>query len=785
MFKKAIFLLLFCPFIAFSQCPPQEVEVIISITPDDYPTEISWDFKDSNGNLITNGDSLGATFCVLDSNCYNFTIYDSYGDGLCCTFGQGSYFVSYNGQAVASGGQYTSSETTLIGCPVGTSCDNPISVFSGIQNPTNTENWFSFIPDTSGQFNINTCASSCNTIIYLYDYCQGLIYDNTNQGTIYYNDDYCSQQSEIYALLIAGEEYFIRISDGQSDCANSNINWEILYTGPISGCMDPIACNYNPIATISDSCIYFGSIDCPFQPDLMVIEDELENMYIDQITNTDQCMIDEGCIQGYGTRDLIRFTTWIKNIGNLDYFIGSPDSSSTQFEFDPCHNHWHYDGYAEYVLYDQNGQKTPAGFKNGFCVMDLECSGGGTFTYGCNTMGISAGCGDIYSSGLSCQWIDITEIDTGRYTFAIKVNWDQAPDALGNHESDYENNWGQICFNLNRDSNGNPSIVLDSNCPPYTDCAGIPYGNTEYDCNGICGGAAIIGDMDGDTLLTSNDAHQYVFEILNNTVATNCSDLNNDGLLTVSDAAISANCTNFGNSHIHPDGPHDHCHFGYEIINPFDSVSLSIGNLNLDSNYFDVFILNPDNEVVAYEFEISGAQIIGVDNLIGSNYPILPEFVFGGNKVVGISYEDSTIIKNYLPAPLCRIHYMENTASNQICLNNIVDIINQDYEDVITSIIGADSCFAMVNLTAFNSIKDFKLFPNPAREKLYVQYNSNSNSIISLTNSLGHSVLKKYIYTAGNSFVQENFDIKNLPKGIYLININSDKSIINKTLVIE
>ena len=84
-------------------------------------------------------------------------------------------------------------------------------------------------------------------------------------------------------------------------------------------------------------------------------------------------------------------------------------------------------------------------------------------------MGISAGCGDIYSSGLSCQWIDITDIDTGRYTFAIKVNWDQAPDALGNHESDYDNNWAQICFNLNRDSNGKPSILLDPNCPPYVD----------------------------------------------------------------------------------------------------------------------------------------------------------------------------------------------------------------------------------------------------------------------------------------------------------------------------
>ena len=58
----------------------------------------------------------------------------------------------------------------------------------------------------------------------------------------------------------------------------------------------------------------------------------------------------------------------------------------------------------------------PIGFKNGFCVMDLECSDGGTFTYGCSNMGISAHCGDIYGAGLSCQWIDVTGIPTGSTT---------------------------------------------------------------------------------------------------------------------------------------------------------------------------------------------------------------------------------------------------------------------------------------------------------------------------------------------------------------------------------
>ena len=70
--------------------------------------------------------------------------------------------------------------------------------------------------------------------------------------------------------------------------------------------------------------------------------------------------------------------------------------------------------------------------------MDLECSDGGTAQYGCNIMGISAGCGDIYGANLSCQWIDLTTVPDGDYTMVVRTNWDQDPDAIGNVELTYE-----------------------------------------------------------------------------------------------------------------------------------------------------------------------------------------------------------------------------------------------------------------------------------------------------------------------------------------------------------
>ena len=40
-----------------------------------------------------------------------------------------------------------------------------------------------------------------------------------------------------------------------------------------------------------------------------------------------------------------------------------------------------------------------------------------------------------------------------------------------------------------------------SECPVYTDCNGEEFGNAQYDCNGICGGESVTGDMNFDLFL--------------------------------------------------------------------------------------------------------------------------------------------------------------------------------------------------------------------------------------------------------------------------------------------
>ncbi|CAA6810555.1 MAG: Unknown protein, partial [uncultured Aureispira sp.] len=78
----------------------------------------SWTLKNSAGQTVESGSgyadgdaSITETFCLADG-CYDFTINDSYGDGICCSYGNGSYsLVDASGTSLISGAAFTSTET--------------------------------------------------------------------------------------------------------------------------------------------------------------------------------------------------------------------------------------------------------------------------------------------------------------------------------------------------------------------------------------------------------------------------------------------------------------------------------------------------------------------------------------------------------------------------------------------------------------------------------------------------------------------------------------------------
>ena len=337
-------------------------------------------------------------------------------------------------------------------------------------------------------------------------------------------------------------------------------------------------------------------------------------MYVTVHDNTNECLINEGCIKGVGRRDIVRFSTRIENIGTQDYFIGDPEEQPGQFTYDNCHQHFHYDGYAQYSLYDIYGQYIPIGYKNGFCVLDLECPQPMMAKYSCNYMGITAGCADIYDAGIDCQWLDITDVPDGDYVFVAVVNVDLARDALGRAEKDTLNNFAQVCINIDRSSG---SIVLskDDDCEPYTDCNGDIYGNALRDCEGICDGTRKRGDRNGDQNFSYSDITMYFDDILEGKETNACIDLFDDGELDVYDVSLMHDCIRFGINHEHEGGTaeHSHCFFPAGVYNFIDSMSINVSYDAIeDPEYVYVDITNPEDGLMAFEFDLIGATIENV-----------------------------------------------------------------------------------------------------------------------------------------------------------------------------
>jgi hypothetical protein len=96
-------------------------QIQFNITTDDYGEETSWELRNGSGAVVSNGPSspygdatsYQETLIIPDfDDCYTFTIFDDFDDGICCDFGLGSYNLEdENGTVIISGGDFGSSES--------------------------------------------------------------------------------------------------------------------------------------------------------------------------------------------------------------------------------------------------------------------------------------------------------------------------------------------------------------------------------------------------------------------------------------------------------------------------------------------------------------------------------------------------------------------------------------------------------------------------------------------------------------------------------------------------
>ena len=87
--------------------------ITIEVTTDQYGNETSWELINDNGTVIasaaagsmSNSSPQAPVSVPVSANeCYSFIIYDSYGDGICCQYGNGTYKVTDAAGTTIAGG---------------------------------------------------------------------------------------------------------------------------------------------------------------------------------------------------------------------------------------------------------------------------------------------------------------------------------------------------------------------------------------------------------------------------------------------------------------------------------------------------------------------------------------------------------------------------------------------------------------------------------------------------------------------------------------------------------
>lgn len=90
---------------------PTSQEITVEVLLDYYPRETDWTLKDANGTTVlsggnyNNGDRNDLQTATLSNALgdYTFNITDSYGDGICCSYGSGYYEIKVDGSTIIGG----------------------------------------------------------------------------------------------------------------------------------------------------------------------------------------------------------------------------------------------------------------------------------------------------------------------------------------------------------------------------------------------------------------------------------------------------------------------------------------------------------------------------------------------------------------------------------------------------------------------------------------------------------------------------------------------------------
>ncbi len=131
-----------------------------------------------------------------------------------------------------------------------------------------------------------------------------------------------------------------------------------------------------------------------------------------------------------GERRRLRFSASVPNLGAAAAVVPGPDTAPDLCQFDPCHGHFHLEGFASYDLLDDQGQVLLTGRKQGYFLVDATpyCMDAAPAASDPADQRVSPGWADIYTAEFPCQFLDITDTPDGQYTLRVAIDNDNLID---------------------------------------------------------------------------------------------------------------------------------------------------------------------------------------------------------------------------------------------------------------------------------------------------------------------------------------------------------------------
>ena len=133
-------------------------KITLIINADQYPSETSWQLYDVGNNELVGSGNLNAgdqivseDICIDYSSCFSLIVFDSYGDGICCGFGEGNFFLlNASGDTLVNNDGIFEHDVEETFCPNGEGCTFTADVSISNATDENTADGTITINPTSG-----------------------------------------------------------------------------------------------------------------------------------------------------------------------------------------------------------------------------------------------------------------------------------------------------------------------------------------------------------------------------------------------------------------------------------------------------------------------------------------------------------------------------------------------------------------------------------------------------------------------------------------------------------